>query len=242
VFLPGPSRPAGPGAVRRDPGLERARAAAVPAPPAIPSGGHGVKVLGRDQVDGLPYRQMISANRVEPMEIPELGLMTTDLELGWHISAERPIRALGALPRRVIVSGYDDDPAKEEIHAAIRDFLALDGSVLQAAAPSIFEYYQDVVAGWGPGDPRYVKIPSPAEIWRHIHIGTDVMVVRNPSHDRRVYVSIECECDWEPEHGLQIVFREGQVVSKVGPYNGHVTNAAAYARYDLADVVYVRTR
>ncbi|MBB5874615.1 energy-coupling factor transporter ATP-binding protein EcfA2 [Allocatelliglobosispora scoriae] len=34
------------------PGLERARAAAVPAPTAVPAGGRGVKVLGRDQVGG----------------------------------------------------------------------------------------------------------------------------------------------------------------------------------------------
>ena len=54
------------------------------------------------------------------------------------------------------------------------------------------------------------------------------------------YVSVECECDWEPEHGLQIVFRDGRTVTKVGPYNGHLTNNSAYGRQDLDDVVYQR--
>ncbi|MFB9904292.1 DUF6985 domain-containing protein [Allokutzneria oryzae] len=33
-------------------------------------------------------------------------------------------------------------------------------------------------------------------------------------------------CDCEIEHGLQIVFRGGRVVTKVGPYGSHNTNAA----------------
>jgi len=60
------------------------------------------------------------------------------------------------------------------------------------------------------------------------------------SRDGRVYVSVEYECDWEPEHGLQIVFRDGRTVTKVGPYNGHLTNNSAYGRPDLDDVVYHR--
>jgi hypothetical protein len=34
------------------------------------------------------------------------------------------------------------------------------------------------------------------------------------------------------------VFRDGATVTKVGPYNGHLTNAAAYDDEQLNDVVY----
>ncbi|WP_424556342.1 DUF6985 domain-containing protein [Streptacidiphilus pinicola] len=40
---------------------------------------------------------------------------------------------------------------------------------------------------------------------------------------------LECECAWEPEHGLQIVFRRGCSVSKVGPFDSHLTNVSAFA-------------
>jgi hypothetical protein len=49
---------------------------------------------------------------------------------------------------------------------------------------------------------------------------------------------LECECDWEPEHGLQIVVRHGASVTKVGQFDGHLTNAADYARDDLEGIVY----
>ena len=45
---------------------------------------------------------------------------------------------------------------------------------------------------------------------------------------------------WEPEHGLNIVFRDGRTVTRVGPYEGHLTNSSAYGRDDLDDVVYYR--
>jgi hypothetical protein len=57
-----------------------------------------------------------------------------------------------------------------------------------------------------------------------------------------VYVSVGCECDWEVEHGLQIVFRDGATVTKVGPFDGHLTNASAHARDDLEGVVYYSVR
>jgi len=37
-----------------------------------------------------------------------------------------------------------------------------------------------------------------------------------------VYFSIEGNCDWEEEHGLQLVFRDGTEVTKVGQYDGHL--------------------
>jgi hypothetical protein len=76
----------------------------------------------------------------------------------------------------------------------------------------------------------------------HIRFGNEPTVARDPYSDRHVYVSLECECDWEPEHGLQIVFRDGRTVTKVGPCNGHLTNSAAYGDNRLDGVVYHSSR
>jgi hypothetical protein len=54
------------------------------------------------------------------------------------------------------------------------------------------------------------------------------------------YLSIECNCDWEVEPGMQLVLRDGWTVSKVSPYDGHLTNADAFANPKLRGVVYVR--
>ncbi|MFD0899510.1 DUF6985 domain-containing protein [Actinomadura sediminis] len=145
---------------------------------------------------------------------------------------------------RFIIDGYDDDPAPEDFHAAIRTFLSLDASVLALARPSFFAYYRDItndVLAAGHHD-RYVEIRNPEDVLDHVRFKDEPTVARDTYGDRHVHVSLECECDWEPEHGLQVVFRGGRSVTKVGPYDGHLTNSAAYGDDALDGVVYYRSR
>lgn len=174
------------------------------------------------------------------MHVPGLGTVVEDAARGWYRSAPLPVPVLGGEACVFVLDGYDSDPAQHDFHAAIRNFLALDRSVLQAAAPFIHAYYRDImddVVAAGD-DEWYVEIEGPEQVLDHVRLGNEPTVSRDPSGDRHVYVSIECECDWEPEHGLQIVFRDGARVTKVGPFNGHLTNSAAYGDERLADVVY----
>ncbi|MFV2087584.1 DUF6985 domain-containing protein [Micromonospora sp. LOL_021] len=174
------------------------------------------------------------------VQIPHLGTVTKTAEPGWYRSAPIPVPVLGGGPCRIRVDGYDDDPAQEDFHAAIRNFLALDRSAFAVAAPSIYAYYRDVADDLlAAGDDEWhVEISGPDEVLAHVQLGNEPIVVRDPYDDRRVYVSIGGECAWEPEHGLQIVFRDGARVTKVGPYDGHLTNSAAYADDELDGVVY----
>jgi hypothetical protein len=82
-------------------------------------------------------------------------------------------------------------------------------------------------------------IDSPRDVWKHVKFGDEPIVTRRAYGDHGVYVSLECNCDWEIEHGLQIVFKNGLKVNKIGPYDGHLTNSDAYARNDLEDAIYV---
>jgi hypothetical protein len=174
------------------------------------------------------------------MQIPGLGNVVEDADLDWYRSEAIPVSVLGGAPCRFVVDGYDADPAPEDFQAAIRTFLSLDRSALTAAAPSIFAYYRDImddVVAAGDDD-WYVEIGDPHDVFDHIRLGNEPTVARDASSDRHVYVSLECECEWEPEHGLQIVFRDGRTVTKVGPYDGHLTNSAAHADDRLDGVVY----
>lgn len=173
------------------------------------------------------------------MEIPGLGPVTRDDEFGWYQSQPIAVPVLGGQMCRIIVEGYDDDPDPEDFHAAIRNFLSADPRVLEEAEPHIFRYYQDCNLIWEPEDDEHIVVDRPSDVWQHIQLGTEPTVTRRASGDKRVYVSLECECDWEPEHGLQIVFKEGLRVNKVGDYDGHLTNSDSLADERLEDVIYV---
>jgi len=53
-----------------------------------------------------------------------------------------------------------------------------------------------------------------------VQFGSELRVFRRRDGDQGIYISIECGCDWEPEHGMEIVFKEGRKLVKVGPDDG----------------------
>ena len=148
------------------------------------------------------------------------------------------MKVLGDRECCIVVEAYEQDEAQDDIHDAISAFLSIDEDVLKEVQAHILAYYDDVFRSVGAEEPDFPQISSPNDVWAHIRFGNEPIVSRRPYGDQGIYVSVECECDWEPEHGLQIVFKNGQTVNKVGPYDGHLSNADAFADPSLEDVVY----
>jgi len=72
------------------------------------------------------------------------------------------------------------------------------------------------------------------EIWKFIH-PTVIYVLRRHSRDEDIYLQIACEADWEQEHGLQLVFRQGKKLTRISDQDGHLTEADAYNKPDEED-------
>lgn len=160
----------------------------------------------------------------------------------WYVSVPTPASVLGGEMCRIVVEKDDNDPQPNDFNVAIANFLSIGPQVLKDAEPYIFRYYQVCNSYWKPQDPEFVAIVSPADIWSHIRLGDQPMVTRRDYGDRGVYVSLSCGCDWEPEHGLQIVFKNGLKINKIGSFDGHLTNSDAYDDDSLEDVIYYSLR
>ncbi len=168
------------------------------------------------------------------MNVPGLGEVTND-GLGWYYS--EPVRvAMLDQKCRIVLEGYDEDPCQEDYHAAIANFLSSSPSVLKQAETHIYQYYLDLRRYFA--EEELAPIASPAGVWTHVRFGDEPFVSRRAYGDEGIYISLSGNCDWEPEHGLQIVFREGKEVCKVGPFDGHFTNSDAYADQSLEHVIY----
>nr|WP_206680680.1 hypothetical protein [Hymenobacter polaris] len=61
------------------------------------------------------------------------------------------------------------------------------------------------------------------EIWKFVW-PTDIYVSRRPYNEPDIYVQVTCECDWEQEHGLQLVFKQGKKITRVSEQDGHLTH------------------
>lgn len=172
------------------------------------------------------------------MEIPGLGKVRKDRQLAWYYSAPIKISVLGGQDCRIAVEGYDEDTRKNEFHESIANFLSIDQSVLKNAEKHIYQYYQNCLQQMEEDDFQAVVIESPRDVWAHVRLGNEPLISRRAYGDHGVYVSVACGCDWEDEHGLQIVFKNGSEVNKIGPYDGHLSNADAFGDESLENVVY----
>lgn len=172
------------------------------------------------------------------IEVPLLGELERDQFDDWLRSKPIAVNVLGGDEFEFIFEEYEEDDSKEEYHDAIEKFLSIDESVLKKAQDYIYQYYKDIFVQLVPDDDWYVEIASPEDVWKHIQFGGTPMVSRRPYGDELVYISLECSCDWEREHGLQIVFKQGLYVNKIGPFDGHLTNSDAFADDALENVVY----
>jgi hypothetical protein len=171
------------------------------------------------------------------VQIPGVGTLTKDERFGWYYSEPLAIPALGVRIGRLVLEGYDDDPQPEEFHVAIANLLSSERDLLTDAAPHVYRYYEDMNSNWEPEDAEYLAVQR-EQLWDHVQVGYELMITRRSYGDKGVYVSIECNCDWEPEHGLQLVFKDGRTIKKVGPYDGHLANSDAFGDEALEDVVY----
>lgn len=174
------------------------------------------------------------------MQIPGLGYVQPDSRFSdWLRSGPVPLPLLGGAEAIIVLSRYEKDGQRSDFEVAVANLLTCPPEVLKQAEPYIFKYYEEMNSVfWEPDDPEYLHIESPDRVWDHVQIGANPMVSRRAYGDKAVYVSFECGCDWEPEHGLQIVLRNGNTLVKVGPYDGHLTNSDAFADSRLENVIY----
>jgi hypothetical protein len=98
---------------------------------------------------------------------------------------------------------------------AIAAFVAGGPELLDEATPFMREYYRRTAAGFTPeeqGRVRVPQIPDSADIWEHAWFWNppEWILGGGPLSPGRSYPWFEGEVSWEPEHGLQLVFEDGQ--------------------------------
>jgi hypothetical protein len=160
------------------------------------------------------------------LTLDPLGELHPDLHIPeWLVSNPHPIPYFDGLSLPVTFDCVEEGmplDARSALHA----FLLLGDSERRAASPYVFKNYRDFVAVVGDEDVG-CEINDSADVWRFV-TPTEIRVSRRPRRDQAIYVQIMAECEWEPEHGLQIVYRSGSRLSRVSDQDGHLTWTDAY--------------
>ena len=124
----------------------------------------------------------------------------------------------------------------EEADQALANFLQLTSADRNSISDLANKNCQDFLdaVGFDEADETLRQINKQDEIWKFIH-PTEIYLTRRNRRDNDIYVQIACECDWEQEHGLQLVFRQGKQLTRISEQDGHLTEADAYDKPDEED-------
>lgn len=180
------------------------------------------------------------------IESPLLGCMEQTEFDSWWSGPELPVPCWNNKAMRVIYDFYpDDDPDFiTEADAALQNFLHLSPEALKEATPHLDwnfkacceiaydEVTRDMLTDW---QREVLDYEDRTKLWEHVKVGDAITLRRRSRRDKDIYVDVECSCEWEEEHGLQLVFRRGLMLTKIGQYDGHLTTADAFGLPDEED-------
>jgi hypothetical protein len=175
---------------------------------------------------------------MKAMDVPGIGRFEPG-EYETLVSEPLAVAAFGGKRCRFELEGYAEDANPERLLQAVRSVLAATERLLLDATPHVHQYCLDMLALLGPEAPE-LDLERPEDVWKHVSLGDTFVVTRDHDDVQDAFVSLECNCAWEVEHGLQLVFKNGSAISKVGPFDGHVSNESAFDDETLRGVVYVR--
>ena len=157
----------------------------------------------------------------------------------WWESKPVAIPFLNGKKLKITFTGLDpeDDPDFiREADQALSAFLAKTAGDRLAVSDLAYQHCMDFLqaVGYDEADQPLWEIKEKSEIWNFIY-PQDIYLSRRHRRDKDVYLNLTCECEWEQEHGLQFVFRQGSVLTRVSDQDGHLTEADAYGNPDAED-------
>ena len=117
---------------------------------------------------------------------------------------------------------------------SLRNFLGLGDAQRSKDAPHLLAYCASMVDEVGDCilEDLGGRLPTENQVWEFVrpgHIYFDCLEEGEYATTRTVFLQLEGEVAWEPEHGLQMSWAEGSRLVKVGPFDGHPTNGHATA-------------
>lgn len=169
-----------------------------------------------------------------------IGLLKQDERFpDWWNGKEVEIPFFDNHPLQVVFMHFEPEQDKAfitEADQALRNFLKLSPMDRDAISELVHRNCMEFLAvvGFDGGNDHLRKIKRNDEIWNFVY-PTTIYLTRRHRRDQDIYVFVACECDWEQEHGLQLVFRQGKQLTRISDQDGHLTEADAYDKPDEAD-------
>jgi hypothetical protein len=82
----------------------------------------------------------------------------------------------------------------------------------------VYKYYSETL---NFGYTKPLNLNSKDEIWKFIK-PSEIMI--DWDENENFYLCVSCGCEWEEEHGLQLVFKNGEKLTRASGHDGQYTD------------------
>lgn len=180
------------------------------------------------------------------IESPLFGRLKQSEFADWWMGPELQIPLWNNKPLRLDCH-FDPDTDPDfltEAYAAVQNFLHKGPEALKEATPYLDwnfkacceilydEVTRDMLTDW---QREVLDYEDRNRLWELVSPNDYIYVARRHRRDRDMYIVLPCSCEWEEEHGLQLVYRRGLMLTKLSQIDGHLTEADALNTSDEED-------
>lgn len=156
----------------------------------------------------------------------------------WWRSVPTPIPFFDNQPLEILF--MDLDPTVDinfiaKADTALSHFMQLTNQDRFAITELAFQNCMDFLDAveYDEADEPLHQIKDKNDIWDFIYPSEIYISLRHKNQE--MYVQIACNCEWEQEHGLLLVFKQGKKLTRISPQDGHLTEGDAYGKPDSED-------
>jgi hypothetical protein len=153
------------------------------------------------------------------MESKTVGHLTQDENFKeWWNSKPTPIPYFENEVLKIIFTEAENEDYFRLAEIALSNFIKLNIIDREKHSNQIIKNYQDnLIFEYTPR----IELKSDNEIWQYVY-PTEIILEQNEKGN--IFVIASCGCEWEEEHGLQLVFKNGQNLTRVSYNDGQLEN------------------
>jgi hypothetical protein len=100
----------------------------------------------------------------------------------------------------------------------LQNFLKLNSAHRLKDSPMVYDYYAQILKF---GYTNSLEVNLITDIWKFVE-PIEIVIQWDETGD--FYLCVSCECEWEREHGLQLVFKNGETLTRASGHDGHFSD------------------
>jgi hypothetical protein len=95
----------------------------------------------------------------------------------------------------------------------LENFLKLNSTDKIRNSEMVYHYFKKTLRNGSTNN-----ISNIQDIWNFVK-PTDIIIHWDENND--FFLCVSCDCEWEKEHGLQLVFKNGETLTRASGHDGH---------------------